>query len=213
MTSKTLKRQIGRRYGEYRPFPNIERRNTTQGALEIPFMVRALAVPKGVQILEVGCGIGNALGPLARSCQPARLVGIDIDQEALAQAAATIRRQRVSAELYHADVRRFPFADGAFDVVIDFGTCYHIARPGEAVREIARVLRDDGLFVYETRLNQFLSHPVRSYRRRLPWDATKDLRPDHAAVFWGRRRKQRFNIHHSATGGCSTDGGGGWVVS
>ena len=181
--------RFAKRNGEYRAFLNIERRNTTQGILEIPLMIRALQIPLGTRMLEVGCGIGNALAPLARSCRPKRLVGVDIDQELLATAAATIRRHRVSAELHHADVRELPFADGSFDVVIDFGTCYHIAQPERAVREVARVLTEDGLFIYETRLNQFLSHPVRSYGRQLPWDATFELKADRSAVLWGRRRK------------------------
>ncbi len=190
MWSKMRRRANGNGNQEYRPFPNIERRNATQGSLEIPLMRRALAIPAGQRILEVGCGIGNALGPIARSCRPTRLVGVDIDQDLLARAAATLRRQRVPAELHHADVRDLPFEDGAFDVVIDFGTCYHIARSEDAVREVARVLTDHGIFIYETRLNQFLSHPVRSFGRQLPWHATAELWPDRSVVFWGTRRKR-----------------------
>jgi hypothetical protein len=47
--------------------------------------------------------------------------------------------------------------------VFDFGTCYHISEPAAALSEIERVLAPGGRFVTETRLNQLVSHPVRSW--------------------------------------------------
>jgi SAM-dependent methyltransferase len=175
----------------YRPFPNKARRNATQEAIEIPVMVRALKLPKGKRILEVGCGRGVALAPLAKLCRPARLVGLDIDGELLAEAEERIKTRHVQAELYQHDVRLMPFADESFDLVIDFGTCYHITQPERALREIARVLCAGGMFVHETPVNQLLTHAVRSFGRRLPWVAVPDLVPQRHAVLWASRLKQK----------------------
>ncbi len=139
--------------------------------------------------MEVGCGIGVALVALTRLCQPTRLVGVDIDQELLSEAAEEVDSKHIHAELYQADVRNLPFPDASFDVVIDFGTCYHITYPERALHEIARVLCENGYFIHETPLNQFLSHPVRSFGRRLPWYAVSALTRDRHALLWGRRRK------------------------
>ena len=114
---------------EYRPFPNEEGRNTRQSQLEIPAMVRALGIPSGARILEVGCGRGVALPVLDQLCDPRRLIGLDIDPELLVEAAGSLREHGTEAELCAADVRRMPFEDAAFDVIIDFGTLFHIARP------------------------------------------------------------------------------------
>jgi ubiquinone/menaquinone biosynthesis C-methylase UbiE len=174
---------------EYQPFPNEEGRNNRQSQLEIPAMVRALGIPSGKRILEVGCGRGVALPVIDRLCRPRLLVGLDIDPELLVEAAANLREHETPAQLCAADVRRMPFADGAFDVIIDFGTLYHIAKPQAASAEIARVLAPGGMFVHETMASQLLSHPVRSRGRRLPRLEHDGLRHERWAMLWASRTK------------------------
>ena len=174
----------------YRPFPNLAHRNSLQGNVELPTLVRLLAVPAGKRILEVGCGRGVALPALARLCRPAHLAGLDIDRELLAEAAQRLEAERVHAELVCADVRRLPFPDGSFDVVFDFGTCYHIDRSEDALGEITRVLAVGGLFVHETPLGQLLAHPVRSLGRSLPWETAPRLLRRRTALLWSARSKR-----------------------
>ena len=173
----------------YRPFPNENGRNRRQETLEIPAMVRALGVPSGLRVLEVGCGRGIALPALARWCRPRRLAGLDIDPALLAHAVAHISTRGCGAELVEGDVRRMPFPAGAFDLVVDFGTCYHIAHAEEALREIARVLSPGGRFVHETKLSQLLAHPLRSRGRRIPWGSAPLLLPHRTAWLWSARRR------------------------
>lgn len=175
--------------GGYGEFPNVARRNAAQAALEVPTLVRALDLPPAARMLEIGCGRGIALAPLARLCAPARMVGLDIDGELLVAAHERLAARAVRAELVVGDVRDMPFPDASFDIVIDFGTCYHVARRSHALREIARVLEDDGLFVHETPLSQLLAHPLRSGGRRLPWAAAPALVYNRGAVLWSSRVK------------------------
>ncbi len=174
---------------EYRPFPNESDRNWRQEHLEIPLMLVALRLPRSARVLEVGCGRGIALPPLARRLAPSRLVGLDIDPALLTEAERRLRDTATTAELVLGDVRRLPFPDREFDVVIDFGTCFHVARPEVALREIARVLAPGGIFATETRLSQFLSHPVRARGRVLPWSAVSELLPRSSAALWQSRRR------------------------
>jgi ubiquinone/menaquinone biosynthesis C-methylase UbiE len=174
---------------EYRPFPHEEGRNSRQSQLEIPAMVRALEIPRGSRILEVFCGRGVALPVFDRLCCPRRLVGLDIDPELLVEAAANLREHGTAAELCAADVREMPFADGSFDVIVDFGTLFHIAGPQAASAEIARVLAPGGIFVHETKASQLLSHPVRSRGRRLPRLEHDGLRARRWAMLWASRTK------------------------
>ncbi len=178
------------RNDSYRPFPNVARRNSTQENVEIPAMIFALQLPKGKRILEVGCGRGVALAPLIKLCQPTRLVGLDIDGDLLAEAEERLIAKNVCAELVQDDVRGLPFPEASFDIVIDFGTCYHITQPERALREIARVLSVGGIFVHETPVNQLLSHPVRAFGRRLPWQAAPELAPKRHAFLWASRVKR-----------------------
>ena len=174
---------------EYEPFPDEEGRNSRQALMEVPLVVKALGLPEGARILEVGCGRGIALPVLAQLCRPERLVGLDIDEVLLSKAAQALAEAGAEAELLQGDVRELPFPDGAFDVVIDFGTLFHIARAETAAAEISRVLAPGGLFVHETKVSQLLSHPVRSHGRRLPRLGSQGLRPRRWTLLWASHAK------------------------
>ncbi|HJP57264.1 MAG TPA: class I SAM-dependent methyltransferase [Gemmatimonadales bacterium] len=173
----------------YRPFPDIARRNYLQRHVEIPVMVRALGLPGGGRVLEVGCGRGVGLSALARALRPALLVGLDVDPALLAEAGTRLDREGVTAQLERGDVRALPFGDASFDLVIDFGTCYHIAGASAALRQIVRVLAPGGLFVSETVSSQILSHPWRTRGRRLPWSSAPELRVVRRGLLWKARRR------------------------
>lgn len=174
-------------FADYLPFPNEDGRNWRQQRLEIPVMIWALDLAVGVRVLEVGCGRGIALPVLRERLQPTRLVGLDIDPSLLAIAAASADPD---TELVEGDLRNLPFEDGAFDLVIDFGTTFHLDRPGRALREVARVLAPNGLFAVETKVSQWLSHPIRTQHRFLPWSAAPELQPERHAVLWQSRRRR-----------------------
>jgi SAM-dependent methyltransferase len=185
------KRELGG--AEYRPFGNVEARNGLQARLEIPAMIRALRLPIGVDILEIGCGRGVALPVLSERLMPTSLVGLDIDPTLAAIAEERVVATGIDARVIEGDVRRMPFENESVDVVIDFGTCYHVSGGAHgsrsALREVERVLRPGGWFVHETRVAQMLAHPIRSSRRRLPWKDVPLLRPHRSAVLWATRRK------------------------
>ena len=175
----------------YTPFANQEYRNFFHAYLEVPTVLRSMRVANHMRVLEVGCGRGVALVRLAELRRPTRLAGLDIAPELIDVAGQRARRAGASLELHVGDVRAMPFEDGAFDVVMDFGTCYHIDRPEAALREIARVLTHDGLFVHESPLAQRIAHPVRTSGRSLPWEAAPELQPHRHALLWDARRKIR----------------------
>ena len=143
-------------------------RDHLQRRLEVPLLCRLLSLPRGGDVLELGCGSGNAFAALRRHLEPASLTGVDLDP-----VVGVV-----------GDVRALPFADASFDLVVDFGTCQQ-AGP-DALREVLRVLRPHGLFVHETRLAQLLAHP----RRRsaaLQWSAVPELSPRATAGLWSAR--------------------------
>jgi SAM-dependent methyltransferase len=179
----------------YVAFGNVEARNGLQSRFEIPLMLRLLGPPQGSRVLEIGCGRGVALPVLAALLAPSSLVGLDIDPELIAIADELVRTNAVPARVMSGDARALPFDTGSFDLVIDFGTCYHVGGGIDgaraALREVARVLRPGGLFVHETPVAQQLAHPVRSFGRRLPWKNVPELKPYQQAVLWAMRRKQQ----------------------
>ena len=174
---------------DYQPFPDVARRNFIQESLEVPAMVQLLGLPQGGRVLEVGCGRGVALPPLAQALRPQLLTGVDVDEALLVDASRRVAEKSVRARLIRADVRELPFPGDSFDIVIDFGTCYHIGQPERGMREVVRVLSTGGLFVSETLSSQLLSHPFRSRRRPLPWESLPELELHRQGVLWKARRK------------------------
>jgi len=175
---------------EGRRFANREWRNGLQTRIEIPLLVRLLRVPTGLDFLETGCGSGVGLVALARICRPASITGVDVDDDLLMLAQARCAERYVMARLVHGDIRDLPFEDGSFDVVVDFGTLYHVTPEEQALQEIARVLRSEGLLVHETPLAQLLAHPVLSSRKRLSWALAPQLAPRRSAGLWACRVKR-----------------------
>ena len=179
--------------GAYVPFGNVETRNGLQAWVEIPLMIRALRLPRRARVLEIGCGRGVALPVLDDRLEPVELFGLDIDRALLAEARERVRNTRTYATLVEGDVRDLPFDADRFDLVVDFGTCYHASDTMDgrrtALREVSRVLCKGGLFVHETRVAQRLAHPVRSFGRALPWADVPTLVRDRSAGLWGVRRK------------------------
>lgn len=174
---------------EYQPFHIEGKRRSLQSNFGIPACLRTLRLPTQQRILEIGCGLGDALIWLAKECGPKRLAGIDISSQLLQKAEENLQISGTQAELYQEDVRNLPFEDASFDLVIDFGTCYHINRRVRALKEISRILAPGGIFAHETRLGQMLAHPLRAFGKQLPWKFTPDLAPHHFSGLWASKIK------------------------
>jgi ubiquinone/menaquinone biosynthesis C-methylase UbiE len=182
-------RQPNGRERVYEAFPEIPMRDALQVGIEVPLLIKLLGLPAGGRILEVGCGSGAALVELSRRLRPAAIIGADVDRSLLRDAAARLQSCSVDGELLHADVHALPLPDRSVDVVIDFGTCYHIPDAESALREVDRVLRPGGLFVHETPVSQLLAHPVRSFGRTLPWKRVPSLVFVRTALLWSVRKR------------------------
>lgn len=95
---------------------------------------------EGRTVLDCACGSGYGSAILAE--RAGRVFGLDLQGEALAQAAA--RRPDASFWLTQGDVLSLPFSQEAFDAVVCFETLEHVAEPAQALAEMRRVLRTDG---------------------------------------------------------------------
>ncbi|NYH78212.1 SAM-dependent methyltransferase [Actinopolyspora biskrensis] len=118
----------------------------------------------GKHVLEVGCGAASCSRWLAS--RGARPVGLDISGGMLRHAAAGNERSGRSVPLVQGSADMLPFAAGSFDTVCSaFGGVPFVADSGQAMREVARVLRPGGLWVFA------VTHPIR-------WAFPDDPGPD-----------------------------------
>lgn len=96
------------------------------------------------RVLDVGCSNGEHLVRAAARCRS--IVGMDHDPGQLAIAARAIRAQRLAnASVFAWEIAgRFPFPDRAFDAVLFLDVIEHLVPRVPVLREIGRVLADDG---------------------------------------------------------------------
>lgn len=86
-------------------------------------------------ILDAGCGEGNVAQWLREDLPGVALAGTDGRAEALEE----FRARNPGVPATQADLYSLPFGDGEFDVVLAVEVLEHLDRPGDAVRELARV--------------------------------------------------------------------------
>ena len=103
---------------------------------------QAVDPPADARILDLGCGTGQLAARLARRVPHGTVFGVDPAEEMIRVARRQHRRKNLSFEVCSSEA--IPADAGAFDVVVSTISFHHWARPGESLREIARVLRADG---------------------------------------------------------------------
>lgn len=92
----------------------------------------ALSLPEGSRVLDAGAGECQ----YAHHFRHCRLVSVDL---AIGDAAWDYSRLDAVADLV-----RLPFADGAFDAVLNLVVLEHTSDPGRVLAELARTLRPGG---------------------------------------------------------------------
>jgi SAM-dependent methyltransferase len=108
----------------------------------------------GRRVLEVGCGAAMCARWLRN--QGAAVVAVDLAAGMLAFAAEAAVRTGLTVPLAQADAQRLPFARASFDLACSaYGAVPFVADSAAVMREVARVLRPGGRWVFAT------THPVR----------------------------------------------------
>ena len=103
-------------------------------------------VVKAKTVLELATGTGLIAKNIVNTA--AHIEATDASAEMIAEA----KRDNRSAKLHFSvqDMFRLPYADKSFDAVIVSNALHIVPQPGEALREIRRVLKDDGVMIAPT---------------------------------------------------------------
>lgn len=146
-------------------------------------------VRPGNHWLDLGCG-HQLLPEWRRPAESelvgtaARLVGLDPEVEALRKHGSITARVCGSAS-------DLPFGEGSFDLITANMVVEHLAQPLDQFREIRRVLRPGGCFVFHT--PNLHGHPTVLARMVPEW-----LKSPLVRLLEGRVEEDRFPTHYRA---------------
>ena len=146
-------------------------------------LVRA-HLPPTARLLDLGCGRGGLVEQLRHPVT--RLAGVDPDWESL-------RAHRLVMPRAAAFSDQLPFAATSFEVVCASWLLEHLERPSRTMREVQRVLRPDGVFVFITPNG---SHPLALLNRGLGRFARLQARI--VERFYGRAGVDTFPTYYRA---------------
>jgi len=134
-------------WDEYAPFYDWENARTL-GRRDVAYW-RRIVGGEAARTLELGCGTGRLLIPMARTGVP--IVGIDRSAPMLTRATERVRRIRRDARpaVVRGDIRQLPFPNRSFGMVMaPYGLLQSLLREAdlrETLTDAARVLRKGGL--------------------------------------------------------------------
>jgi SAM-dependent methyltransferase len=113
-----------------------------------------------LRLLEVSCGRGGGLGALLKAAPDTfDATGLDVAASAIAHCS---RGQTDRLRFVEGSALDLPFADGSFDVVLNVEASNDYGDHLRFFKEVARVLTDDGIFLYAESLKSAGADRVRS---------------------------------------------------
>jgi len=117
---------------------------------EVAFIKRVLDLPKGAKILDLCCGHGRHVLPLAKAGY--EMTGLDLSHKALSLLKAEANKQKLNVRVVRSDMRRILFQN-EFDAVINmftaFGYLENDKEDLKVLKSVAKTLRPGGRFLID----------------------------------------------------------------
>lgn len=132
----------------------------------------ALQIQPGERVLDVGCGTGVVTRTVAQRLGPSgRVVGLDPSPVLLSIGREIAEREGLAQQIEFrvGDVRRLPFDEATFDVVLAITALSHSTDAEQAIPEMLRVVRPGGrigIFDLDTP-SWIITHPDRELTQRV----------------------------------------------
>ncbi|MHC4992824.1 MAG: class I SAM-dependent methyltransferase, partial [Planctomycetota bacterium] len=103
----------------------------------------------GIDVLDVGCGAGRAMNHLAAHFPNSRFVGYDFSDEAIEMARKEATDKGFSNSRFEVQDAATFTDTNAFDLICTFDAVHDQAKPDALLRNIARALRPDGVYLMQ----------------------------------------------------------------
>jgi len=102
-------------------------------------------VPAGLRVADVGTGTGILAAELAR--QGLHVIAVDHSPRMLAAARSKLEAEGLDVELRAGEANALPIDDASLDAAFAHMVLHYLPSPGDAIREMARVVRPGGTVI------------------------------------------------------------------
>jgi SAM-dependent methyltransferase len=118
----------------------------------------------GIDVVDVGCGSGQAMIHLAERFANSRFTGLDASPEAVAAAVAEAGRRKLSNVRFEVQDAATWNATDKYDLITTFDAIHDQAKPAVVLGNIAKALRRDGVYLMQEisgsgNLHSDIGHP------------------------------------------------------
>lgn len=136
--------------------------------------IKELGIRPGYCVLDVGSGTGVLLPFLAAGMgDEGRIIALDFSAEMLVQGKA--KSSATIVEFVQADGMAVPLADGSVDLALCNGVFPHFSDRGKALKEMGRVLRNNGRLVISHTMSREM---INQLHQSIGGAVANDLLPD-----------------------------------
>ena len=121
-----------------------------------------LNIKKNSIILDVGCGAGDSIEPIAGKVKKA--YGIDFAENLLKAASKTFAKNS-NVFIINANAETLPFPNSAFDYVTCMGNTFgNLENPDKCLEEMKRVMKSNGKIILSVYSKNALKMQLRTYK-------------------------------------------------
>jgi len=162
-------------YHEYKRFHEVMAEDSGQSIVSSLFTAVLPLVPglterlaRGIEVLDIGCGMGRALILMAKAYPNSRFVGYDLCEEPIKLARAEAAKQGLANLRFEVrDLTTFDVdaPEEKFDLITSFDAIHDQARPDRVLAGISRALKADGVYLMQdiagsSEVQNNLDHPL-----------------------------------------------------
>ncbi len=124
---------------------------------EVSFIDNVLKLPKGAKILDLCCGHGRHLIPLAKKGYD--MTGLDLSEKALNLLRKNAKKEKIKARLIRGDMRKIPFSN-EFDAIINMFTAFGYLETDyedfKVLKQVSKALKPKGKFIIDIKNSDWL---------------------------------------------------------
>lgn len=162
------------------PTSNLQYRASTASRKIDFFLAQGIVFDPDCKVLECGCGDGEVALAIAQRFG-VEVIGVDYSEQACEATNTNAQKLGVNVRAIRADARALPLASDSLDIIVSLGVIEHDREPIHQLRELARVVKPDGVLLLMTP-NKWsfakLDHLWREFKGTWPIGYQKEFSPN-----------------------------------